>query len=76
MGTLAGAHFWDDESQGEAKQENTEAEPPLAQPVEMPPDAEEYLPPDPRPDQAGGAAEADVAEQAAEVPEDESDDYR
>lgn len=51
-------------------------EPPLAQPVEIPDDVEEYLPPDPRPDRLGEAEEADVAEQALEVPDDGVDDYR
>lgn len=74
MSELAGKNFWEDEP--ESEQRTTAAEPPLAHPVEMPPDAEEYLPPDPRPDQSGEAAEADVAEQVVEVPEDESDEYR
>jgi hypothetical protein len=51
-------------------------EPPLAQPVELPEEPEEYLPPEPRPDLAGEAEEADVAEQAEEVPDDDVDDYR
>ena len=51
-------------------------EPPLAQPVEIPEDVEEYLPPDPRPDRLGEAEEADVAEQALEVSDDGVDEYR
>ncbi|WP_448059459.1 hypothetical protein [Cellulomonas hominis] len=39
------------------------------------PEPEEYEPPDPRPDLLGAADEGDVAEQLAEVPADEDDDY-
>ena len=74
MSDLAGRNFWEDTPTTE--EDTSAAEPPLAQPVEMPPDPEEYLPPDPRPDDSLEAAEADVAEQVVEVPEDESDDYR
>ncbi len=41
-----------------------------------PGEPEEYEPPDPRPDLLGAADEGDVAEQLAEVPADEHDDYR
>lgn len=67
MSTIPGPDSWTDAGL---------TEPPLAQPVELPPEPEEYLPPEPRPDREGKAAEADVAEQAAEVPEDDVDAYR
>ncbi len=67
MSTIPGPESWLDAGL---------AEPPLAQPVEIPEDVEEYLPPDPRPDLVGEAEEADVAEQVLEVPDDEGDDYR
>lgn len=67
MSTVPGPESWEDAGL---------AEPPLARPVEIPPEPEEYLPPEPRPDLAGEAEEADVAEQATEVPEDGVDDYR
>lgn len=73
MSTLAGAEFWKDDDE---RRDTGPAEPSLAQPVEMPPDEEEFLPSDPRPDRAGEADEADVAEQGAEVPVDEGDDDR
>lgn len=67
MSTIPGPDSWEDAGL---------VEPPLAQPVELPAEEEEYLPPEPRPDRAGRAAEADVAEQAAEVPSDEGDEER
>ena len=51
------------------------SEPPLAQPGDVPEEAEDYVPPQPRPDREGAAEEADVAEQASDVPEDPSDEY-
>jgi hypothetical protein len=72
MSTLAGANIWEDDGD----RDTGPAEPALAQPVQMPPDEEEFLPADPRPDRSGEADEADVAEQALEVPEDEGEHDR
>ena len=66
MSTIPGPESWQDAGL---------VEPPLAQPVEVPEEAEDYSPPEPRPDREGAAEEADVAEQAADLPEDPSDDY-
>lgn len=66
MSTIPGPETWEDAGL---------VEPPLAQPVEAPDEPEEYLPPEPRPDRLGEAEEADVAEQALDVPGDD-DDYR
>ncbi len=51
-------------------------EPLLAQPADIPDEPEDYVPPEPRPDLAGAAEEADVAEQSIGIAEDESDEYR
>jgi hypothetical protein len=67
MSTIPGQASWHDAGL---------EEPPLAQPVELPDEPEDYVPPEPRPDLAGSAEEADVAEQVIEVAEDESDEYR
>lgn len=67
MSTIPGPESWQDAGI---------EEPPLAQPVEIPREVEEYHPPEPRPDREGKAEEADVAEQVIELTEDESDDYR
>ena len=66
MSTIPGPESWQDAGL---------VEPPLAQPVEVPEDADDYMPPEPRPDREGAAEEADVAEQAADLPEDPSDEY-
>jgi hypothetical protein len=67
VSTIPGPESWSDAGL---------VEQPLARPVELPEEPEEYLPPEPRPDLDGEAAEADVAEQAAELPDDDVDDYR
>ncbi len=66
MSTTPGPEAWQDAGL---------VEPSYATPVEVPDEPEEYLPPDPRPDRRGEAEEADVVEQALEVPDDEADEY-
>ena len=66
MSTNPGAESWNDAGLSGL---------PLAEPVEAPAEPEEYLPPEPRPDLEDQAEEADVAEQAVQVPGDD-DDYR
>lgn len=67
MSTVPGPESWVDAGL---------VEPELEDVVEATATPEEYSPPDPRPDLEGAAAEADVAEQAVEVPDDQGDDYR
>ncbi len=67
MSTIPGPEAWRDAGLEEL---------PLAQPVEIPEEPEDYVPPEPRPDLAGAAEEADVAEQVLEVADEDSDEYR
>jgi hypothetical protein len=72
MSTVPGDRTWRDAGL---------VEPALTDLPEVPPDddrdarGEAYRPDEPRPDQAGEADSADVAEQSAPVPDDDRDDY-
>ncbi|GHH73779.1 hypothetical protein [Promicromonospora soli] len=63
MSTLPGPNSWRD----------TGLEPPEEAEIDTTHEPDEYVPDVPRPDSDGAANEADVAEQALEVPEDEEE---
>ncbi|MFD6141424.1 hypothetical protein [Promicromonospora sp. NPDC060271] len=66
MSTLPGPDSWRDAG----------LDPPEDTEVDATHDPDEYVPDAPRPDSDGAAAEADVVEQALDVPADTSDEER